>query len=184
MRFRARLGNNLWQLASGPEWLRFHLGKNRLEAVQKALLQESLVKLASTDYGRRFGVRRDWSYEEFAATIPKADYEDLQPFLAYSGGLLNERVRVWEPTGGSTGGSKWIPWTASLQAEFRRAVATWIGQMFWELPTLKTGRGYWQLTPKTSLERPAWLGDAAVGFESDGEYLGRLGRLLENWITI
>ena len=142
------------------------------------------MRLASTDYGRRFGVSRDWSYEEFAAEIPPADYEDLQPFLAYSGGLLNERVRVWEPTGGSTGGSKWIPWTASLQAEFRRAVAAWIGQMFWDRPALKIGRGYWQFTPKASLERPDWLGDAAAGFESDGEYLGRLGRLLENWITI
>lgn len=144
----------------------------------------ALGRLSQTDYGRRFSIREEWSYEEFAGRVPTASYEELQPFLACPGGLLSEDVRVWEPTGGSTGGSKWIPWTASLQAEFRRAVSAWVGQMFVEAPRLKAGRSYWQLTPKTEMDPPDWLGSSRVGFETDGDYLGRLGRLLESWVIV
>ena len=147
-------------------------------------MTDSLKRLSQTDYGRRFGVRKNWRYEEFAARVPTASYEELQPFLIYPEGLLTEKVRVWEPTGGSTGGSKWIPWTATLQAEFRRAVSAWVGQMFFEMASLKSGRGYWQLTPKTAMDPPDWLSRSRVGFESDGDYLGRLGRLLESLVIV
>jgi len=180
----AWLGNTLWQLASWPEWRRFQTDRNRLKETQEKLLEEALRRLSQTDYGRRFGVRPKWRYEEFAARVPTASYEELQPFFTYSEGLLTESVRVWEPTGGSTGGSKWIPWTATLQTEFRRAVSAWMGQMFFDMPSLKAGRGYWQLTPKTEMEPPDWLSCSRVGFESDGDYLGRLGRLLESWVIV
>lgn len=181
---KAWLASNVWQLFSWPEWWRFHQQRERSKAVQIALLRRVLNQLSTTSYGQRFGVSERWDYERFRAEVPLVTYEELQPFLAIERGLLHQDVRVWEPTGGSTGGSKWIPWTAQLQREFRRAISVWIFELYRRRPALKRGRGYWQITPKTEVVRPDWLAHQRVGFEGDGDYLGPLGRLLERWVTV
>jgi hypothetical protein len=177
----AWLGNRLWQLACLPEAWRFQQG--HLEATQRALLRRLLARQAGTSFGRRQGLFGIESYEQFRDQVPLSSYEDLLPYLARRG-LSQEPVRTWEPTGGSTGGSKWIPWTASLQGEFRRAVAVWIWHLFDRHPDLRDGRGYWQLTPKARLAPPDWLEGERTGFEADGDYLGPLGRWLERCVLL
>lgn len=181
---KAWLGNTLWQLTAFREWVAFHAYRNRLRSTQTRLLQNLLADFSGTHYGRRFGIRADWDYQTFAKSVPTAGYEELQPFLAAASGLFHGRARVWEPTGGSVGGSKWIPWTGQLQAQFRRAVDVWIFELLRGRPEVKRGRGYWQLTPKTEVEPPEWLEGCRTGFESDGEYLGLLGKMIEGWITV
>lgn len=180
----AGLANNLWQLSSWPEWWIFQRRINDLRTVQCALLKSTLQRLAGTDYGRRFALDPQWSYQEFSEKIPVASYQELQPYLCYEGGLLSETAKVWEPTGGSTGGTKWIPWTVSLQTQFRRAVAVWIYQMFRTDPSLKYGRSYWQLTPKAEIQAPEWLREKPTGFQTDGDYLGPLGRWVERCAVV
>jgi GH3 auxin-responsive promoter len=184
LRADAWLGNTIWQLSAFRDWWSFAKQSSELERVQLGLLRESLGRLSFTDYGRGLGVTANWSYELFRECVPLASYQELQPFLAYESGLLNEPVRVWEPTGGSTGGSKWIPWTSELQTQFRRAIHVWIFELFRRRPKLKRGRGYWQLTPKATVVPPDWLDQKPTGFESDGDYLGWLGRRLEKWVTV
>lgn len=176
----AGLGYRLWQLASWPESLAFDRGD--LRGTQERLLRTLLGRQARTDFGRRHGLDRVGSYQSFRERVPLSSYEDLAPYLPY--GLSREDVRIWEPTGGSSGGSKWIPWTPTLQAEFRRAVSVWIFHLLREDPRLREGRAYWQLTPKTQLTPPPWLEGHEAGFASDGEYLGALGRWLERSILL
>src|SRR6266852_4437688 len=61
--------------------------------------------------------------------------------------LTRDPVLLLEPTSGSTGGEKLIPYTASLRREFQRAVAAWIGDLFRQRPAVRRGRAYWSLSP-------------------------------------
>lgn len=178
----AWLGNQLWRASSAPEAWRFHRDLDRLEAVQRRVLSGLLRGQRATEFGRAFAVDRIDGYEDFRAHLPLQTYETLLPYLR-TGSLSREPVRVWEPTGGSTGGSKFIPWTASLQGEFRRAVAVWCWHLFRSFPGLVGGRSYWQLTPKAEVRAPSWV-QGRSGFESDGDYLGPLGRWLERAVML
>jgi hypothetical protein len=181
----AWLGNRLWQLLSWRESWHFHSGLNHLRQTQLNILRTLMARQSGTSFGKRHSLATVLgSYERFRDQVPLSTYEDLLPFLRQSGGLSLDKIRVWEPTGGSSGGSKWIPWTSGLQAEFQRAVAVWICDLFRQSPALRNGRAYWQLTPKTQSQAPPWLADHRVGFESDGEYLGLLGRCLEPWVLV
>lgn len=183
-RLLAVLGNRLWQRLNAPEHRLFLRDSGRLEEVQRGILSSTLNGYANTAWGRRYEVSGDWCYKRFQAEVPLQSYSSLQPFLALKAGIIPERVVCWEPTGGSTGGSKWIPWTKGLQRQFHCAVAPWIAEMYLEFPSLRNGRSFWQLTPHTGLKVPSWLKDERGGFAGDGDYLGRLGRLLEKAVLV
>ncbi len=179
---RAWWGHRIWQLSCLPEVLAFHRG--RLKSTQERILREKLSQQAPTVFGQRHNLRQIRNYEEFRELVPISRYEDLLSYLQIPNGLSSQAVKVWEPTGGSTGGSKWIPWTAALQSEFRRAVSVWIWHLLVQYPETVSGRGYWQLTPKAELNPPDWLQNQRHGFEKDSDYLGRLGRWLERSVLI
>lgn len=179
---RAWWGHRIWQLSCLPEVLAFHRG--RLKSTQERILREKLSQQAPTVFGQRHNLRQIRDYEEFRQRVPISRYEDLLSYLQIPHGLSSQSVKVWEPTGGSTGGSKWIPWTAALQSEFRRAVSVWIWHLLAQYPETVSGRGYWQLTPKAELNPPDWLHNQRHGFEKDSDYLGRLGRWLERSVLI
>jgi GH3 auxin-responsive promoter len=180
----AMLGNRLWQLFSYAEYRRFRDGTDNLRGEQENQLKRALGRLQGTAWGKRYQVSGDWDYQRFHAEIPPHSYEDLLPFLKLPNGLLKESIRLWEPTGGSTGGCKWIPWTQTLQGDFRRAVAAWVCDLFSTCPGLRDGRSYWQLTPSAPVRPPDWLTLEQVGFQSDGDYLGAAGRLLEKLVLV
>lgn len=179
---RAWWGHRIWQASCLPEVLAFHRG--RLKSTQERILKERLAQQAPSAFGQRHNLRQIRSYEEFRERIPVSRYEDLLPYLQMARGLSTQAVKIWEPTGGSTGASKWVPWTAALQNEFRRAVSVWIWHLLVQYPETVRGRGYWQLTPKAELNPPDWIGHQRHGFERDSDYLGRLGRWLERSVLI
>lgn len=181
---KAWLGNRLWQLASWPESWRYRREADDLRGAQQRLLTDLLRRQSGTPYGRRHGLRGVTSYQQYREVVPLSTYQDLLPYLAQPGGLSPQPARVWEPTGGSSGGSKWIPWTRQLQAEFRRAVAVWMWHLFRHYPEVMAGRGYWQLTPRAELAPPDWLEGQRTGFEQDSDYLGALGRWLERSVLL
>lgn len=180
----AGFGNRLWQVFNRNEHRLFLSESGRLEEVQRRLLRAALRDMSHTAWGERHGLLSAWSYEQFCAEVPLQSYDSLQPFLVQENGLVPEPVVCWEPTGGSAGGSKWIPWTRGLQSQFKAAVAPWVNEMYLEFPPLRNGRSFWQLTPRTRLEAPSWLFDKNSGFAHDGDYLGRLGRLLERLVLL
>ncbi len=155
-----------------------------MRETQTDLLKFYLKRQAPTPFGRHHGLHTRMTYEEFRRDVPVSSYDDLRPYLEQPGGLCSEPVTVWEPTGGATGGSKWIPWNRTVSTEFRRAVAVWIWSLFVERPSLRNGRAYWQLTPNAELDPPEWLGIQRTGFQSDGEYLGPLGPWLESSVLL
>ena len=73
------------------------------------------------------------------------------------------------PTSGSTGATKWVPYTRELLREFARAVDPWIFSLYVRHPTLLFSTHYWSITPFTKAE-----GEASREASDDSEYLGAI----------
>jgi len=151
---------------------------------QKALLLNLVSANRRTAYGRQHGFEEVRDLRSFGDRVPLVTFEDLAPWIeriqqGQQAVLTRERVRLLEPTGGSSGGRKLIPYTRTLQRQFRRALDPWLSDLFQAHPRLRGGRSYWQVTPHLEPRRRT-AGGIPVGFEDDSEYLGGLaGPLLE-----
>ena len=182
MKLDAAIANNLWLAASLPEFLRFRRAATRVESTQRQLLSRYLHDNAATEFGREHDFARIRCWEEFVERVPVRNYDALAPWIdkiaAGDGGVLTaEPVRLLEPSSGSSGAEKWIPYTSRLQAEFRRGVATWIAGVFLEMPALTAGRAYWSLTPPAQRDRKD-ASTVPIGFDQDSAYLGGLTQRL------
>jgi hypothetical protein len=144
--------------------------------VQEALLARALRANARTRFGREHDFEGIRSLAAFGARVPARDAEAFRPYLeavarGEPGVLTRERVRRLQPTGGSTAGCKWIPYTDSLQREFGRGIAAWIADLFGTDPALRGGPAYWSVTPAARAEERL-RGPIPSGFEEDTDYLG------------
>lgn len=172
----ATLGNTAWLTASALEWIRFRHASTSLEQTQRHWLKSCLQKNSATEFGKtqKFGEIRDW--EDYSKNVPIRSYESFKPSIdrilsGVQNVLTKQRVSLLEPTSGSSGPAKLIPYTRSLQLEFRRAVASWMVSTFLAHPKLLTGRAYWSLTPMMP-EPGQYKTEIPVGFTDDSAYLG------------
>ena len=145
-------------------------------ATQAALLAKYLARNADTAFGKQHGFADITSGEQYRARVPLCDYDDFAPWIdRIAAGeaqvLTADRVRLFEPSSGSTRAAKWIPYTATLQAELRVAVAFWIDDLFARDPGLVGGPAYWSISPCTP---PSDTKESVVqiGFDEDAAYLG------------
>jgi hypothetical protein len=81
-----------------------------------------------------------------------------------------EDVILEEPTSGTTGGTKWIPYTEQLRREFMRAVNPWMASVYLRHPGLLLRTHYWSVSPYTEVRQPE--NGRRRGFAEDREYLG------------
>lgn len=177
------LANVAWSFASRSEASAFERGLRDVEPVQRALLRDLLARNRDSAYGKEHGFSALADAEAYRDRVPMADYDGMEPWIRRAArgekALTSEDVLLLEPTGGSQGGSKWIPYTASLRGEFRRGIAPWIRSLFRRFPAAMRGTAYWSLSPP--LERkPPFETVVKAGFESDADYLGPLGRFMES----
>jgi hypothetical protein len=127
-----------------------------------------------------FGIKHHFqtihSAREYQERVPLSTYEDyIGAISLITGGgkdvLTSSRVRLFEPTSGSTRGAKLIPFTNQLQEEIRRAVAPWIVDLARSEPALIGGPAYWSISPVADLSDSS-ESKIPVGFETDSAYLG------------
>lgn len=184
MKAAATIANGAWLAASLPEYLRFRRATAAIEPTQRRLLQACLDRNADTAFGREHGFSGIRCWEEFAERVPVRSYDEFRDWIdriarGEHAVLTADRVRLFEPSSGSSGAAKWIPYTAALQAEYRRAVAAWVAALFLSRPRLMAGRAYWSLTPPVDGTHSA---DSAVpiGFDEDSAYLGGFAQRLVN----
>jgi hypothetical protein len=121
----------------------------QLLARKQAFLQPILDRSAESWFGRRHRFRRA---EDFRERVPLSRYEDYAEAIERIADgedrvLTTDRVLLFEPTSGSLGGTKWIPSTAALKAEFQRALAPWVADLFGRRPGLMGGCSYWSESP-------------------------------------
>jgi hypothetical protein len=178
------LANSLWLSGCSPELARFHGATRRVALEQRAILRRILAENADTEFGRLHGFSSIRSAAEFQERVPIRDYEGHKKWIDHTAAgtsnvLTRENVRLFEPTGGSSGASKLIPYTRALQREFQRGIRAWIADLFLHSPRLLAGHAYWSVSP-VSGECKKTSGGIPIGFDDDTSYVGGWQQRLVN----
>ncbi len=179
---RILLANMLWLLSSLPGWLAFYGATWNVKRTQCHLLLRILKENAETETGKVYRFNRIRNSLEYRA-IPLSDYEDVGDAIekikkGKASVLTSEPVNILQPTSGSTQASKLIPYTRSLQKQFRSAINPWIVSMYLAWPSLLLGRHYWSISPAFKQLRGA-DSKVRIGYAEDSEYLGKV----QQWLT-
>jgi hypothetical protein len=177
----ATAANSAWLASCLPEFLRFRNSLREVAREQSALLMAIVRRNRETDFGRQYGFASIASVADFRDSVPLGGYESHRSFIERAasgrpGVLTAEAVRLFEPTGGSSGGTKLIPYTSSLQREFGRGINTWVADLFLHNPHLMAGTAFWSISPPGP-ERRSESG-IPIGFDDDSAYAGKWQRWL------
>ncbi len=182
----ARLANAGWYLTMLRESCAFRHALHDVAGTQERVLLHTLRRNAASEWGRRYQFERLRSVADYQRAVPLTTYADYHEDIKRIGQgqqeiLTSERVLLLEPTSGSTAPTKFIPCTASLKAEFQRAIAPWVVNLFSHMPDLCGGAAYWSVSP-VAQHNQRTTGGVPVGFAHDSEYVGRLQQRLLNTI--
>lgn len=151
---------NVSPLAKTEDWLESLLWRNR-----------------NTHYLRQFGQPNN--LVSFRRQVPLARYEDLEPHVGriVAGEvdvLFSGRPVAYERTGGNSGGSKLIPYSAEGLCDFQQCIVPWLAHTVRRHDI--SGRAYFSISPATRATE--FIGTIPLGL-SDTAYLGeRAGRAL------
>ncbi len=173
--------NTLWTLKCRREAQRFQAATRSVRSTQAELLRRILARNQNCDYGKTHHFSRIGDPRDFQRQVPLSTYRDYRDAIAQiSTGkpnvLTHQRVRLLEPTSGSTSGEKLIPYTRDLQHQFQRAIDTWIHDLMTCRPLIRGGRAYWSISPSLSSARTT-TGGIPIGFDDDVAYLSRWEQL-------
>jgi hypothetical protein len=176
----AGLLNTAWMLKCVGEARAFRRATRQVASTQAAILRDVLRRNRDTEFGRTHDFANVGDVRDYQALVPLScaeDYDGAIERIAAGGEIVltAERVRLLEPTSGTTGGEKLIPYTDSLRQQFQRAVATWIADLFHHRPAVRRGRAYWSISPASGPPRRT-SGGIPIGFDEDAAYLGTLER--------
>ena len=176
-----RLINGACRLLYSGGYRRFCAVRD-IGGAQREYLMSLLRRNAGTVYGKKYGFAEMTGYEDFAARVPLTRYEELEPYMndiadGKENVLTAEKILLFEPTSGSSGGKKLIPYTASLKAEFQRGIKPWLYDIYTNVKGVMTGKSYWSITPVTHGKTYTKAG-IPIGFEEDAAYFGRVEQAL------
>jgi hypothetical protein len=162
------LANSLWLAGCLPEYARFRRAIARVREEQDAILFRLLRN--DSDFAKQHDFSLIKSVYDYQRAVPLRRYEDFQPWIdriadGEQNVLTTERVELLQPTSGSSGATKLIPYTASLQREFQRGIRAWIADLFLHDPQLMLGPAYWSVSPPAAPRNT--VGGIPIGFDDD-----------------
>ncbi|MCA9188688.1 MAG: GH3 auxin-responsive promoter family protein [Pirellulaceae bacterium] len=167
--------NTAWMATCAAEARRFDRATMRVGTEQERLL--NCIVRANRDcwYGKQFDFAKLRSVEDFQRAVPVCRYDDLRsPLERIASGegrvLTGRPVTLFEPTGGTAGGEKLIPYTHALRRQFQRAVSTWVYDVMKYIPAVRQGPAYWSISPPP-LRAKRTSGGIPIGFQEDRDYL-------------
>ena len=169
--------NTAWMLKCASERALFARACRRVMLTQADVLRQILETNRESWFGRRHDFAKIDGVRAFQERVPTTTYDELAPLIIRIAEgemrvLTEEPVLLLEPTSGTTGGEKLIPYTASLRRQFQRGVAAWIADLFFHRPAVRAGRAYWSISPALGPPRRT-RGGLPIGFDEDAAYLGR-----------
>jgi len=168
------LGAALVRAWSAPRAARFAAALGACETTQRRTLARLVHSAAATEYARQFGLRPEDDVDAFRAKLPPVDYAALKPWIARArtggnGVLAPGRIRRFEPTSGSGGVNKLIPYNDALLESFRSLFAIWAHDLLGQALRPRSGRVFISVSPRLSPHGEA---------RHDADYLGGPLRLL------
>jgi len=115
--------------------------------------------------------------DDYQQRVPLHDYDDLRPDIermmaGEKNVLVADDVLLFEPTGGSTGGSKFIPYTEASLSAVQRAILPWLDDLISSRPGITAGKAYWAISPATR-QQAHTSGGIPIGLEDDAAYFGQ-----------
>ena len=171
----------------GPEWETILVAareeRNRYadaladpRRAQMALLRQILADNATCPFGIAHGFGQITTLEEFRARVSVGSYASVAKEIeltAQTGAatLTSERPVAFERTGGSSAGSKLIPYPPAMLAAFRSAILVWLHDLAERIPAMTQGSFYASISPVTR-QAEVTPGGVPVGLPSDAAYLG------------
>lgn len=168
MRAKVFLANLFFILCCFPMWLKFYFYIRIFPKYQENILRRIINKNKNTKYGVKYNFSEINDYKNWRIKVPIVDYEDIQQYIKCENGLTSNYIKIYEPTSGSSGGQKLIPYTEDLRKEFQKGIKVWIFDLYIHNPELLFYKSYWSISPKTKTENPE------IGFEKDEEYFSNL----------
>jgi hypothetical protein len=108
---------------------RFERALTQPQTVQQQVLRQKIARFASTELGRRHGFSAIRDYRDFRR-LPIVEYEDIRGDVerAMAGewrALLPEKPVMFGVTSGTTGASKYVPFTPTFVREYQRGANVW-----------------------------------------------------------
>lgn len=184
--------NTALATAYAPEHARL-LGLRDLRATQQEILRATLHRNIDSEFGRAHRFASIRSVRDFRAAVPISTWDDYagpadRIARGEPGVLTTERVRLLEPSSGSTSASKLVPYTRSLKAEYQRGLKPWLHDLYRAYPRLLRGRSYWSITPPGAAlaelrgQYAASPNGVPIGFDEDSDYLGPVAKRLVNLV--
>lgn len=175
---RSTFANGAWLASSLPGAMAFARGLRHVAATQERILLDIVRCNAQTSFGRAHGFASIRSVGEYHERVPVRTYDELTDEMrrvqaGEANVLTASPIDHFEPTSGSSGASKLIPYTSELRREFTRAIAPWACALAASEPRTFTGPSYWSLSPITTQSRRT-PGGTRIGFDTDEEYLGHI----------
>jgi hypothetical protein len=145
-------------------------------AAQLALLNRIIAANLDCEFGKDHNFRAVDSLDAFRRHVPVADYVAFAPAIRRAaegvpGVLTTAPVIAFEETGGTTSGTKLVPYTAASLEGFSAAVLPWIADLVARHPTIAAGRAYVSISPVLRPRRSTG-GGVPIGQGSDAAYLG------------
>ena len=149
----------------------------RPDEIQLQRLQQIVERNRNTEFGRRYGFDRVRSISDYQQQVALHDYEDFRADIdrmmaGEKNVLVADNVLLFEPTGGSTGGGKFIPYTDASLSAVRRAILPWLDDLLTTRPGIAGGKAYWAISPATHPQAHT-AGGVRIGLEDDAAYFGR-----------
>jgi GH3 auxin-responsive promoter len=188
MSLKNRIINTLYLLGTAPVSFYYKRQIKRFSNVQLRILKTIIKRNRCTDFGKahRFDCIHDVA--SFRHYVPVREYDDFQIYMdRIAAGerevLTTESVLLFEPTGGTTSGSKLIPYTRSLKKEFQKAIHPWLYSIYKTNPQLLHGKSYWSISPALT-QQEYTEGGIPIGFEEDSDYLGIMGKILRQVLIV
>lgn len=178
----ARIASTLYRAAAAPASIRFARALREPGAAQAAILRRILHENRDTEFGRAHGFAGIRTAADFRARIPLRDFAELEGWIrracdGQANALTAAPVRFVEPSGGTSGLSKEVPYTRALLDEFSAATLPWIDDLLRNRPALRGGQAYWAVSPP-SRRRERTAGGVPVGMEHDSDYFPPFVRAL------
>lgn len=149
-------------------------GRGKVKKRQEKWLLSCLERNRKTCYGQRFGFEDICSIEDYRENVPLISYEHISSWIervaSGESDVLFEGLPIaFERTGGSSGGSKLVPYSNKSLMDFRAAILPWLADAI-VMHGLGNGCAYLAISPATRQPEQT-SGGISVGLP-DCAYLG------------
>lgn len=176
--FKYFIANTLFILCCFPAWIKFYILIKNSEKAQKRKLKHIIKQNQNCKYGREHNFSQIKTYNDWKNKVPIIDYEDIERYVKDKNALTSNLIKLYEPTSGSSGFQKLIPYTEELRKEFQNGIKVWLFDLYLHNPKLLFYKSYWSISPKTKTE------SSDIGFEKDEEYFSKIEQTFLNTIMV